>query len=128
MSSSGFAALAVALGFLASGPAAACMSETAAREAAQGRIAIRAAKDAAGRSERPYILTVPTPVCLTASDPENSVKGTRTIHVCPATPKLHEAMQRLVGKTVEVRGTVFAAHTAHHHAPIVMEVAEIKGR
>jgi hypothetical protein len=71
---------------------------------------------------------VPTPVCLTASDPGNSVKGTRTIRVYPATPKLHEAMQRLVGKTVEVRGTVFAAHTAHHHAPIVMEVAEIEGR
>jgi hypothetical protein len=30
-----------------------------------------------------------------------------------------------VGQDVHVRGTPFSAHTAHHHAPIVMEISQI---
>jgi len=35
---------------------------------------------------------------------------------------------KLTGKSVLVRGKPFPAHTAHHHAPIVMDVAEIDVR
>jgi Domain of unknown function (DUF4431) len=31
-------------------------------------------------------------------------------------------LQTFVGKSVRVTGKVFTAHTAHHHAPIVMDV------
>jgi hypothetical protein len=37
---------------------------------------------------------------------------------------ISEQLAKLVGRDVHLRGTPFAAHTAHHHAPIVMEVAK----
>lgn len=106
-------------------PASACMTDTATDEIAEGRLSVGRAKDAAGRPQRPYILTLPVPTCLAAADPADSVKSTRTIHLFAGTPQLQAAIARLVGKTVLVRGRPFAAHTAHHHAPIVMEILEI---
>jgi hypothetical protein len=109
-------------------PANACMKDTGTIESAEGKLAIGRAKDAAGRTERPYILTLAAPACLTASEPDDSVKGTTTIHVFAGTPKLQAEVARLGGKNVLVRGEVFAAHTAHHHAPIVMQINEISVR
>lgn len=107
---------------------AACLKDTADVESAEGRLTVVAARDAAGRRERPYILALSSPACLTASDPEDSVEATRTIHVFPANPRIQAAMAALVGKAIVVRGRVFPAHTSHHHAPIVMEIAEVAVR
>jgi hypothetical protein len=38
---------------------------------------------------------------------------------------VHARIDRCLGKDVMVRGRPFGAHTAHHHAPIVMEISEI---
>src|SRR3990170_4007000 len=92
------------------------------------KLAIGTARDAAGRLERPYILTLVSPACLTANDPDDSVKSTPTIHIFSSKQKVHAQIARLVGKTVLVRGRPFAAHTAHHHAPIVMDIIEINPR
>jgi hypothetical protein len=110
---------------LMAGPASACMSDQSDKEIAEGKLSIGAARDAAGRREKPYILTLPTPACLTASDPADSVKSTRKIHIFSSQGKVHSQIARLVGKSVLVRGRPFAAHTAHHHAPIVMDITEI---
>jgi hypothetical protein len=37
--------------------------------------------------------------CLDADDPDDAVKGTRTIHVFPADEKLQPVFHKLVGKT-----------------------------
>ncbi len=66
--------------------------------------------------------------CLDSEDPDEAVKSTRTIHVFTTDKRVESAFKRLIGKTVVVRGNPFAAMTAHHHAPIVMEVAEIEPR
>ncbi len=95
---------------------------------ATGGSSIGSARDAAGRPQRPYIVTLSAPACLTASDPEDSVKGTRTIHIFSTDEKVHAAIAGLVGKTVLVRGTPFPAHTGHHHAPIVMDITEISAQ
>jgi hypothetical protein len=101
------------------------MKDTAKSEVALGRLLIAKANDAAGRPERPYILNLRIATCLTASNhPEDSVKQTSTIHVFAHDAAVQAGFARLVGKSVRVRGRVFA-HTAHHYAPIVMEVAEI---
>jgi hypothetical protein len=105
--------------------AAACMSDASKTEIAEGRVSIASKRDAAGRPQKVYILTLPKPACLTAYDPSLSVKGTRTIHIFSSNEKVHASIARLVGKTVLVRGSPFAAHTAHHHAPIVMDISEI---
>jgi len=109
-------------------PAVACMSDQSQQESAEGKLAIATKQDAAGRPERPYILTLAKPACLTAQDPADSVKSTRTIHIFSFDEKVHAQIARLVGKTVRVRGQPFAAHTAHHHAPIVMNITEIGAR
>jgi hypothetical protein len=120
-----YALLGVAALLATMAPASACMKDTAASEVAVGRLVIAKAKDAAGRPERPYILNLRMAACLTATDPEDSVKQTSTIHVFAKDAVVQAGLARLVGKSVRVRGRVFASHTAHHHAPIVMEVAEV---
>jgi hypothetical protein len=106
-------------------PAFACMSDQSKQEIAEGTLATASKRDAAGRPEKPYILTLPSPACLTAKDPADSVKSSRTIHIFSSQDKVHAQIARFVGKTVLVRGQPFAAHTAHHHAPIVMDISEI---
>jgi hypothetical protein len=115
----------VAIGSIASSASAQCMKDGAPAQVAEGRLTVAQAKDAAGRPQRPYILRLPTAACLDAQDPDDRVKSTMTIHVYPAESRLARDLRRMVGKTVLVRGRPFAAHTAHHHAPIVMEVTEI---
>ena len=103
----------------------ACMSDQSKQEIAEGKLAIASKRDAAGRLEKPYILTLPSPACLAATDPADSVKSTRTIHIFSTQDKVHAQIAQFIGKTVLVRGQPFAAHTAHHHAPIVMDISEI---
>lgn len=110
---------------MVTGAAAQCMREDNAREIAEGRLVIQDATDAAGRPERPYILVLVTPACLTASSPDSNVKSTRRIHIFSSNSRVHAKIAGLVGKTVMVRGNPFAAHTAHHHAAIVMDITEI---
>ncbi len=106
-------------------PARACMSDQSKQEIAEGELAIASKRDAAGRPEKPYILTLSSPACLTATNPADSVKSTRTIHIFSSQDQVHAQIAKFVGKTVLVRGQPFAAHTAHHHAPIVMDISEI---
>ena len=122
------ALIVAAISSAASPATAQCLKDDAPAQIAEGRLTVAQAKDAAGRTQRPYILALPTAACLDAQDPDNRVKSTRTIHVYPADNRVARELRRLVGKTVQVRGRPFAAHTAHHHAPIVMEVAEIDMR
>ena len=109
-------------------PAAACLKANADAQSAQGVLTVGRAKDAAGRPERPYILRLAADACLDAEDPDEAVKATRTIHVYPADEKVEPEFKRLVGKAVTMRGNPFPAHTAHHHAPIVMSVTAIGPR
>jgi hypothetical protein len=108
--------------------AAQCLRANTDSQIAEGRLAIERARDAAGREERPFILHLPTPACLDGPDPDDKVKSTRTIHVFSFDTAILASMRRLVGKTVRVRGNPFAAHTAHHHAPIVMQISEVGAR
>jgi hypothetical protein len=94
-------------------------------EVVEGKLASITARDAAGRVERPFILTLASPVCLMANDPDDNVQNARTIHIFSSQDKIQRQIARFAGKTVVVRGQPFAAHTAHHHAPIVMDITEI---
>jgi hypothetical protein len=104
------------------------MSDKSEKEIAVGQLSIGKAQDAAGRPERPYILTLRTPVCLTADDPEDNVDNTRTIHIFSSQDAISRQIARFVGKSISVSGRAFPAHTAHHHAPIVMDIGAIEMR
>ena len=117
----------IAMAALASqGAAAECMRANEGEEIAEGTLSQGTFEDAAGRPEQAYILTLPVPACLSGSDPElDVVESTTTIHIFSSDDEVARSIESLVGKSVRVRGTPFGAHTAHHHAPIVMEVGEI---
>lgn len=105
--------------------AAECMRANQAGEIVEGTLSLGEFEDAAGRPEQAYILALPVPTCLTGPDEMDNVEEVETIHLYSLDEALLASLKRLVGKTVHVRGTPFAAHTAHHHAPIVMEISEI---
>ena len=107
---------------------AACLQANVDDQVAQGVLTIARAQDAAGRPERPYILQLQGTACMDAKDADDRVKSTRTIHVFPANEALEPTFRKLVGRTVVVRGNPFPQMTAHHHAPIVMQVTKIEAQ
>lgn len=105
--------------------AAECMRANEEGEIAEGTLSLGDFADAAGRPEQAFILTLPVPTCLGGSDEEESVESTTTIHVFSTDEAVAESIEKFVGQSVQVRGSPFSAHTAHHHAPIVMDINEI---
>lgn len=117
-------AAAVALAPLPSA-AAQCMQANAPGEIAEGTLSLGKFEDAAGRPEQAFILALPVPTCLSGSDEMDNVEDVETIHIYASDDAVARTIKRFVGKDVQVRGTPFGAHTAHHHAPVVMDISEI---
>lgn len=105
-----------------------CMRYGAGEQAVEGRMSVLETHDAADRPMTALILTPGSPTCLDADDAEDKVGEAASVHVYSSDPEVHERLQAAVGKTILVRGDPFPAHTAHHHAPIVMDVSEIGPR
>ncbi|ODR97707.1 hypothetical protein AUC69_11450 [Methyloceanibacter superfactus] len=108
-----------------SAQAASCLQANAPGEIAEGRLSLGQFEDAAGRPEQAFILTLPAPACLEGSEETDNIGDVATIHVYALDETLSAALRKFVGKEVQVRGTPFGAHTAHHHAPIMMDISEI---
>ena len=125
MRAAALARLAALILFIPAAAPAECMSDDGGVEIAEGRLTVQRAEDAAGREERPYILKLASPACLDTADDDDRVESTMTIHVFSTDAAVQARIAKLTGKRVLVRGKPFLAHTAHHHAPIVMDVAEI---
>lgn len=117
-------ALAMTVGVSAT-QASECMVDNQGDQIAEGRLSLGQFEDAAGRPEQAFILTLPAPTCLDSTDADNAVDSTTTIHIFSIDEAIAASIEQFVGKDVQVRGTPFGAHTAHHHAPIVMDVSEI---
>ena len=110
---------------LSAAGAAECMQDNQADQIAEGRLSLGQFEDAAGNPEQAFILTLPVPACLDSADAGGAVDSTTTIHIFSVDESVAASIKQFVGKDVHVRGTPFAAHTAHHHAPIIMDVSEI---
>lgn len=105
--------------------AAECVRADQNDQIAEGRLAAGSFQDAAGHRESAYILQLPVPTCLSGAEPQDNVKRASSIHIYSSDPAIQRSIRRHVGKTVLVRGSAFGAITAHHHAPIVMNITEI---
>jgi hypothetical protein len=113
----------------AAGPALAeCLDANAEEAVAEGRLSRGTFEDAAGRKETAFILTPSAPACLTGSDESDNVPEADRIHVYASDEAVAKTLPRFVGKAVRVTGRPFGEHTAHHHAPIVMDVSRIEAR
>jgi hypothetical protein len=88
----------------------------------EGELAIGNFHDAADRPESALILTMATPIYLSGPEEDDNVEPTRKLHVYGADTATQRRLRNFVGKGVRLTGEVFVAHTAHQHAPIVMDV------
>ena len=108
--------------------AAACLQANRDGQVAAGMLSVKRAKDAAGRPERPYILPLQAPACLAGDGEFDRVDSTTTVQIYSSNAKVLASIRALVGKSIRVVGNPFGAHTAHHHAPIVMDIATIEAK
>ena len=102
-----------------------CLQSNVDGAIAEGRLSLGQFEDAAGRKEQAFILTLPNTACLSGPDEMDNLKDVETIHVFSVDDALSSELRESIGKNVRVRGNPFPAHTAHHHAPIVMGISEI---
>jgi hypothetical protein len=83
-------------------------------------------EDAAGNPEQAFILKPMVPTCLAGDENVNETEQVNTIHIYSSDDALAGRIRDFVGKDVFVQGKPFGAHTAHHHAPIVMDISGIQ--
>lgn len=99
-----------------------CMSSGSKDAGAEGDVAVRTFTDKAGRTQTVYILQLPLPVCLAGPDKKDNIAEARSIELDASDPSVRQTIADHVGKEILVIGRPSGARTAHHHAPIVMDV------
>ena len=73
--------------------------------------------------ETGFYLSLATPVCISGSTsaqdapPLNGVTRVQLVFDHGG----YEALRPFLGKFISVKGVLFAAHTGHHHAPLLMQ-------
>jgi hypothetical protein len=66
----------------------------------------------------------PVPTCLDSGDADSAIDSTTTIHIFSLDESIAASIKQFGGKDA-CAWHALRAHTAHHHAPIVMDVSEI---
>jgi hypothetical protein len=94
-------------------------------EYAEGTLTQRTFRDAAGRPEPAFILSPPSPICLSGEEETDNIESARSIQIFSSNESVERTIRRFIGQNVFVRGTAFGAMTVHHHAPVVMDVSVI---
>ncbi len=79
-----------------------------------------------GQPESAYILTLDRAICIDDggefADPDQSFNR---VHLFTSNDRIRPRLRAAVGRRVRITGSGFAAHTAHHHAPLVVDVGSI---
>lgn len=111
------------------GPAASadCLKANTPGQRAEGRlVSVRITIPVYALKEQAYILQLRTPACLEGTDDYDKVDKAGRIHVFSTDDAMRKRLRSLVGKNVRVTGDAFGEHTAHHHAPIVLNISAIE--
>jgi len=81
------------------------------------------------RAETYFLLNLDSPICLdmdkSAPDLRPSQKNVRTVQLI-LEEGTYERFKPLLGKEVVARGSLFAAHTGHHHTPVLLTVSNLE--
>lgn len=110
-------------------PKGACAPAVANGDWLQGTLTVEKHEHPNGKIFKSFVLRLDPPVCVRGLEPEDDgppqdVRGVARIQFAgtfdPALAK------RLTGRTAQVRGTFFAAHTAWHIADILVAVDTLK--
>jgi uncharacterized protein DUF4431 len=121
--------LLVTLSLLFLAPASAyagCLQAEQAKTIIEGVLSEGSFTDANDQPEQAFILKLPVPTCLAGDEQLPETEQVSTIHIYSSDDAVAQSIKGFVGKDVFVQGTPFGAHTAHHHAPIVMDITAIE--
>ena len=123
--------LALAVLLAAAAPAPACLDVRSGNApiALEGRLerATFSMRDiSGGPSEREYILILAWPICIDDggefADPHQRFSQ---VQLFTSNDRLRPGLRAGVGHRIRIRGSGFAAQTAHHHAPLVVDVSAV---
>ena len=116
----------LSLVFLAPASAyAGCLQAEQAKSIIEGVVSEGTFTDANDQPEQAFILKLPVPTCLAGDENVDESEQIGEIQIYSSNDDLAGRIKDSVGHDVFVQGKPFGAHTAHHHAPIVMEVLSI---
>lgn len=78
--------------------------------------------------ETGFYLSVKQPICTIASDGSEVNESERDVSLVQLVlePKGYEQLRPLLGKSVTIKGSLFSAHTGHHHAPLLLNFAGVE--
>jgi len=81
------------------------------------------------KAEVDWLVELRSPVCVTEdkADPDLNPSQDR-IHELQLvlSPEAFKDYRNLMGRDVVAQGTLFGAHTGHHHTPVLLTVSSIK--
>ena len=67
-----------------------------------------------------FYLQLRTPICSLSDEVGDAAQNVRLIQLV-LQPEQYGLLRDLVNRRITLRGTVFNRHTAHHHAPILLQ-------
>lgn len=80
-----------------------------------------------GRAEREYILILDRPICIDdGGDFADPHQRFNRVQLYTSNDRLWPGLRAAVGHRIRIRGSGFAAQTAHHHTPLVVDVSTIR--
>ena len=77
------------------------------------------------RAERVWVLHLAQPICVSASSDWEKETGVSDLQLVFANRR-NPYGKSLRGRKVDVTGTLFRAHTGHHHTKVLLTVSSIK--
>jgi hypothetical protein len=80
------------------------------------------------RAEPAYILVLDRPICLNEETVIPARAPILRVHLYASRDAMWPRLRGAVGHTISVSGRGFGAITAHHHAPLVVDVANLQIR
>jgi len=76
-----------------------------------------------------WLLNLPKPICVNQDNTEPDLnpmqENVRRVQLV-LDPSVYKQYGNLVGKRITVTGTLFGAHTGHHHTPVLVTVKTLQ--
>ena len=96
------------------------VADAHARVTVKGRLTVGTFTGPYGE-ERPFILQLPSAICVDdGGEFADPAERFTQVHVSATNDKLLRVLRKASGRKVTVTGDGFAAHTRHHHRPLVV--------
>ena len=91
-----------------------------------GRLILAVAADDYG-TERAYVLRLSKSICVDDGDQfADPALQFSEVQLAGASVAIDQSLRRAVGRRIRVAGKAFAAHTRHHHRPMVVIVDRVR--